>query len=226
MRAGARRRIVVALFIVLVVGISVGVGATTAAIKTNGGDVLQGTLSGLAQVLRLEDPMPPVGPAAQFDIPLDTIQQVWVDFPRVVIETVDRVLVGPFSAFAGIAQLLRIDSLGTSAEIPFAAIQQIAFNGEGFRPLPREWLGQNWLNQRLYVAKKTAAAASSVEQMESTASEAVASTGEDEIIWNGAAATPETTPAASSGELPWWVLLVGLAVLIGVFFLIPSGSSS
>ncbi len=157
---GTRQVMAGVLVAAVLIGLSLASSAATVSLKTNGGDVIQGTLSGLAAVLRLEDPTPPVGPAAQFDIPLSSIQQIWVNFPRVVIETVDHVIIGPFSAFAGIAQMLRVEQLGTVTEIPFTAVRQIAFNDEGFRPLPREWLGRDWLNQRLYVVEKTAVASS------------------------------------------------------------------
>ncbi len=217
----------------VLVGLSWASSATTVSLKTNGGDVLQGTLSGLAAVLRLEDPTPPVGPAAQFDLPLSSIQQIWVNFPRVVIETVDHVIIGPFSAFAGIAQMLRVEQLGTVTEIPFTAVRQIAFNGEGFRELPREWLGRDWLNQRLYVVQKTAVASTSsgpaptAFETEPVATDTPieSETGSD-VVWNGAAPAAPATTSSTSGGLPWWVLLIGVAVVFAAFFLIPSGKGA
>ncbi len=235
MSAKRTRYVMAALCVaaVLLLGVSPALNAETASVKTNGGDVLQGDLFGLAAMLRLEDPTPPVGPAAQFDIPLSSIQQIWVDFPRVVIETAERVIVGPYSAFAGIAQMLRLERLGTVTEIPFAAVRQIAFGDEGFRQLPREWLGQDWLNQRLYVVNKTTgtpAVGTSTSTFESepvsvdTSTEAEAAT---DVVWNGAApVAPAATTTSTSGELPWWVLLIGVAVLVAAFLLIPTGSSA
>jgi hypothetical protein len=224
---------------VFIVGVSPALDAETVSVKANGGDVLQGALSGLAAMLRLEDPTPPVGPAAQFDIPLSSIQQIWVDFPRVVIETAEHVIVGPFSAFAGIAQMLRVERLGRVTEIPFTAVRQIAFGDAGFRQLPREWLGRDWLNQRLYVVNKTAgtsaASPSVVSPSAATAfeSEPVSvvdtspesdSENASEVVWNGAApVAPQAATTSTSGELPWWVLLIGVAVLLAAFVLIPSG---
>jgi hypothetical protein len=236
MSAKRTRHVMAALCLaaVILLGVSPALNAETVSVKTNGGDVLQGTLSGLAAMLRLEDPTPPVGPAAQFDIPLSSIQQIWVDFPRVVIETAEHVIVGPYSAFAGIAQLLRVERLGTVTEIPFAAVRQIAFGDEGFRQLPREWLGRNWLNQRLYVVNKTsgtpAVATSTTSVFESEPAAVDTSTESEtatEVVWNGAApVAPATTTTSTSGELPWWVLLVGVALLVAVFFLVPSGSGA
>ncbi len=234
MSAKGTRQVMAGLWVAgILIGLSLASSAATVSLKTNGGDVIQGTLSGLAAVLRLEDPTPPVGPAAQFDIPLSSIQQIWVNFPRIVIETVDHVIIGPFSAFAGIAQMLRVEQLGTVTEIPFTAVRQIAFNDEGFRPLPREWLGRDWLNQRLYVVEKTAvASASSATTAATLETEPVAtdtpteSESGSDVVWNGAApAAPATTPSASGG-LPWWVLLIGVAVVFAAFLLIPSGKGA
>jgi hypothetical protein len=223
------KRVAVGLSIAAVVlGVAVAAGAATVSVRTNGGDVIQGTLSGLAQMLRLADPAPAVGPAAQFDIPLDSIQQIWVDFPRVVIETADRVLIGPFSAFAGIAQLLRIDQVGSFTEIPFAAIRQIAFGDAGFEELPRDWLGQGWLNQRVYMVGKAVApsgvSVSAPTTVEPEFAAVETATDTDEVVWNGAAA-PATTPS-TSGELPWWVLLIGAAAVFALFLFLPRGGGS
>ena len=233
MNVKATRQVMAGLLVAgVLMGLSLASSATTVSLKTNHGDVLQGTLSGLAAVLRLEDPTPPVGPAAQFDIPVSSIQQIWVNFPRVVIETVDHVIIGPFSAFSGIDQMLRIEQLSSVTEIPFTAVRQIAFEDEGFRPLPREWLGRDWLNQRLYVVEKTAAistssgtASAALETEPVVTDTSTESETASDVVWNGAApvAPAATTPA--SGELPWWVLLVGVAVLIAAFFLIPSGGA-
>jgi hypothetical protein len=234
MTAKRTRRVLVSLLVIAVlVGLSMAGGAVTVAVKTNGGHVLQGALSGLGPTLRLQDPTPPVGPAAQFDIPLASIEQMWVNFPRVVIETTDHVIVGPYSAFAGIAQLLKIESAGSVTEVPFAAVQAIAFNGASFHTLPREWLGRDWLNQRSYVVNKTAgvigeAAVATVAAEVETETQVVTTSlvnESDEVIWNGAAAV-EPAPAASTGQLPWWLALVAVAVVVAVFFLVPTGSGA
>jgi len=114
----------------------------------------------------------------------------------------------------------------------------------GFHELPREWLGQGWLDQRGRVIQKTVqevAAAAAVLQAASatTTSPSASSTGtawnealagtstlpSETVVWNGAVPA-EPAPSTSSGELPWWVLLVGVAVLFGVFLLVPTGGGS
>jgi len=245
MRANKRTWVLAGLLVASCVALfSSASCAQAVSLKTNDGRVVQGDLSGLASVLRLVDPAPAVGPAALFDIPVSTIQQVWVDFPRVVIETIDRVFVAPYSAFSGIAQMLKVEQGNSLAQIPFTAIRQIALDGSGFRALPREWLGQQWLNQRVYVATKsnilptlrnaplqtsvaataTTFAAPAIATTTTTPTVTLTTADEDEVVWNGA--VPEPAPATSSGELPWWVLLVGLAALFAVFILLPSGSGS
>jgi len=220
------------LILTAMVGVAPAAAGQEVSILTNAGDVLQGALSGLAPILRLADPTPKVGPAMQFDVPIPSIQQLWVDFPRIVIETAERVLVAPYSAFTGIAELLRVEAGSDLVQIPFTAIRQIAFDGNAFRPLPREWLGWQWLNQRVYVKEKTATAAAASSGAAAVAVAPVVapivpvvSDADDEIVWNGALPT-EPAPTAPSGELPGWVLLVGLAVLLGLFFLLPQGSGS
>jgi len=233
MTAKGTRRVLASLLVAAaLVGLSMAGNAVTVAVKTNGGHVLQGTLSGLAPTLRLQDPTPPVGPAAQFDIPLASIEQMWINFPRVVIETADHVIVGPYSAFAGIAQLLRIEEAGSVTEVPFAAVQAIAFNGAAFHALPREWLGRDWLNQRGYAVNKTAGAVGAVAAAAATEAEAEPlivsaplAEGGDEVIWNGALPA-EPAPTASSGELPWWVLLIGVAVVVALFLFLPAGKGA
>jgi hypothetical protein len=225
---GTRRVLAGFLVAAVLVGLSMAGGAVTVAVKTNGGHVLQGALSGLGPTLRLQDPTPPVGPAAQFDIPLAAIDQMWVNFPRVVIETADHVIVGPYSAFAGIAQLLKIENAGSVTEVPFAAIQALAFHGAAFHPLPREWLGRDWLNQRTYVVNKTAGAvgaAAAVAEAEAQVVTTPLVDGGDEIIWSGATPT-EAAPTSSSGELPWWVLLIGVAIVVALFLFLPAGTGA
>jgi hypothetical protein len=222
---GTRRVLAGFLVAAVLVGLSMAGGAVTVAVKTNGGHVLQGALSGLGPTLRLQDPTPPVGPAAQFDIPLAAIEQMWVNFPRVVIETADHVIVGPYSAFAGIAQLLKIENAGNVTEVPFAAIQAIAFNGAAFHPLPREWLGRDWLNQHSYVVNKTAGAVGTVAQAVTEVVLTPLAEGGDEVIWSGATPT-EPAPTSSSGELPWWVLLIGVAIVVALFLFLPVGKGA
>ena len=225
---GTRRVLASLLVAAVLVGLSMAGSAVTVAVKTNGGHVLQGALSGLGPTLRLQDPTPPVGPAAQFDIPLASIEQMWVNFPRVVIETADHVIVGPYSAFAGIAQLLKIENAGNVTEVPFAAVQAIAFNGAAFHPLPREWLGRDWLNQRGYVVNKTVGTVGAAATVMQAVTEVVLTPlvdGGDEIVWSGA--TPaEPAPTSSSGQLPWWVLLIGVAIVVALFLFLPAGTGA
>jgi len=92
--------------------ISISSAAIPAYVLTNTRDVLSGSLSGLGEMLRLNRPVdqPFVGPDMQFDVPIELIKQITFDFPRVIVETATRTLIAPFSAFAGISELLTLDT--------------------------------------------------------------------------------------------------------------------
>jgi hypothetical protein len=235
MRARGTSRILASLLVIAAIaGLSLTGSATTAAVKTTAGHVLQGVLTGLGPMLRLEDPTPHAAPAAPFAIPLDSIRQVWVDFPRVIIETADHVIVGPYSAFAGIAQLLKIGEGSSATELPFSAVQAIALNGASFQPIPREWQGRGWLSQIPGVVSKATgaappiapAAAPTVTSIVPVVTLPTTTAAETEIeveAQEGVStdATPEVQPAASSGGFPWWIGLVIVAGLYAVFVLLP-----
>jgi hypothetical protein len=205
---------------VCILAAAVSAGAVPALVRTNAGEVFQGGLSGLAPTLRLADPFSRVGPAAQYDIPLSSILQISVDFPRIVVETDDRVYIGPYSAFSGIADELRIDEHGASTGIFTTTLSAVALNGQSFRPLPREWLGRGWLGPGVFVLEKTSAAA----EPAPTPSRTTASVAEsdDDIIWG--ALTPTETPAEEPAGLPWWVGLVAVAALVALLLLSTGGS--
>ena len=120
---------------------------TQAVILTTTGHVMEGSVSGLAAVIRLTAPesVTFIGPGGQIDIPLEAIRQITVDFPRVVIETDEHLVVGPFSAFRGIDELLRIKRGGDLYNLPTASLRAIALHGNSLRSVPREWLGSGYL---------------------------------------------------------------------------------
>ncbi|MEW5826146.1 MAG: hypothetical protein AB1778_04885 [Candidatus Bipolaricaulota bacterium] len=195
-----------------------------ASVRTNAGTVATGTLQGLASTLRLVDVSPLVGPAMQYDIPLDAIQQLWVEFPRIVIETAEYILVGPFSAFTGLDELLRVEGRGSIAEIPLLAVDTIAFGGRGFNPLPRHWLGDRWLNHPLFVLRKAASGigdAAPTAVIASPIASAETPAGET-IIWNSLEPAIAEEPEAAA--LPAWVGLLAIAALLAIIFLVPRGS--
>jgi hypothetical protein len=208
---------------VCILAAAVSAGAVPALVRTNAGEVFQGGLSGFAPTLRLADPFSRVGPAAQYDIPLSSILQISVDFPRIVVETDDRVYIGPYSAFSGIADQLRMDERGVTTEILTTTLSAVALNEQPFRPLPREWLGRGWLGPGVFVLEKTSAAAEPAPTLARTIA-SVAESGDEDIVWG--ALTPTETPAEEPAGLPWWVglIAVGLIVALVVFSSSSSGS--
>ena len=237
MDGGERRsaRVLWPLGLLLVLAITLPVSAVPALVRTNAGTVLQGGLSGLAPTLRLVDPGPRVGPATQYDIPLSSILQIFVDFPRIVVETADRVFIAPYSAFSGIGQELRVDDHGVGTGIPTTGLAAIALNGQPFRALPREWMTTEWLNQRVRILERSRQAAEQAAELGGATvcsscgasapmpSAAQQEADESDLIWGEL--TPVETPAEQTGALPWWVGLIAVALIVGLL-LLSSGSSS
>jgi hypothetical protein len=224
MRRGVRgsARVLWACSLLLILAVALPAGAVPALVRTNAGEVLQGGLSGLAPVLRLVDPHPLVGPAAQYDIPLSSILQIFVDFPRIVVETADRVYIGPYSTFSGIDQELRLDERGVGTGILATTLSAIALNGQPFRPLPREWTGRGFLVlEKASQAAKVATAAASAPARTIAQSD---TTTEDDLIWGEL--TPTETPVQETAGLPWWVGLVAVGLIVALLLLSSTGSSS
>ena len=105
----SRWRSMVVLLLVGAAAISTSVtgqtGGLTAQVLTNEGKTLRGELGGIRSPIRLDVSAfaPSIGPDQAYDIPLAAVRQITIDFARVVVETADRVFIGPFSAFRGIA---------------------------------------------------------------------------------------------------------------------------
>jgi len=195
--------------------------AVPAVILTNVGQIAEGSLSGLAPVLRLlpTDGVRSIGPGHQFDVPLASIRQITLDFPRIVIETADRTLIGPYSSFVGIPEVLRLNRAGeSSVTIPTASLRAIALNGNPLRPVPRVWLGDGYLSMPEISGASPFVAA---EYAGSTISQP--STDTDLTIWNGL--IPEYVPEEPA-ELPWWVGLLGVGVLVAIVYFLASTSAS
>lgn len=223
-----RQRLLRAMTVLLVGGIAAGAAipasAVPAVILTNVGQVAEGELTGLASVLRLlaTDGVTSVGPGPQFDVPLASVLQITLDFPRIVIETEDRTLVGPYSSFRGIPQALQLDRAGEpTITIPTSSLRAIALNGHALHAVPRVWLGDGHLSMPELAAASPFVAA---ECEDCTISTPQATADADLTpIWNGLSA--EYVPEESD-ELPWWVGLLGVAALIIVAYLLTSSAAS
>ena len=203
---------------------AVAAGAVPAVILTNVGQVAEGTLSGIAPVLRLlaTDGIRSIGPGPQFDVSLGSIRQITLDFPRIVIETDTRTLIGPFSSFSGISEVLQLDRVGApTASIPTSSLRAIALNGSALRPVPRVWLGDGHLSMP-EIAGAVPFVAAECENCTITTTRTTATTDTDLTpVWNGI--TPEYVPEEPE-SLPWWVGLLGVAALIVIAFLLTSAS--
>lgn len=218
-------RLAVAVLLIggTVTGAAIAAGAVPAVILTNLGQVAEGSLTGIAPVIRLlaTDGATSVGPGRQFDVPLSSIRQITLDFPRVVIETDDRTLIGPYSSFSGISEALQLARTGEpSVKIPVSSLRAIALNGHALRPVPRVWLGNGHLSMPEITAAAPFVAA---ECADCTISQAQPDTDADLTpIWNGL--TPTYVPEEPEA-LPWWVGLLGVAALLVVAFLLTTSAT-
>ncbi len=181
----------------------------SARILTTAGETAEGALSGILPTIRLDagELTNYVGPFQAFDIPRETIRQITLDFPRVVVETEDRVFVGPYSAYRGISELLTLQRGTGWLSVPTASVRAIALHGYGFHPVPREWLANAFL-----VMPRSAP------------SSALRLAGEEPAVQP----QPRTSPAATAqAEVPTepqeetagWVGAVIVIVLIALVFL-------
>jgi len=220
------------LVLVITAAAALSAGAIPATVLTNTGYQDRGDLTGLGQILRLVRPTDPplVGPDVQYDVPLSSIRQITFDFPRVIIETATRTLVGPFATFLGIDEnVIFRPTNGDSDSIPVAALRAIALNGNDLRKVPREWLGTQFLSEpdvvpgsNVQPLAATDGAACDDCTIDTTSFEPV-SPADETPIWN--TITPTLQPEEPAAELPWWLGLLGVAALVGVFYVLSTQSS-
>ncbi|MFC2083009.1 hypothetical protein ACFLSG_03120 [Candidatus Bipolaricaulota bacterium] len=202
-------------------GLAFGATATQATVLTNLGGVADGTLAGLASMIQLRAPdeVTVIGPMQQYNIPLSAIRQISFDFPRLVIETETGVIIGPYSAFFGIDELLTLETGSGKGriEIPVTSLRAIALHGSGLRAVPREWMGDHFLSTPEIVSASPLLA----EDCDNcTITTPVASTVDSTPIWN--TITPETPVEEPSEEFPWWLGVLGVAALVVLFYFISS----
>jgi hypothetical protein len=208
------------------VGLVVSASGVPAIVLTNTGERAEGALIGLAPTLRLQRPfdVPFVGPDMQFDVPLSSILQITLDFPRVIIETAARTLIGPFSAISGLPEVLNLDLGGSGTrEFATAALRAIALNGSGLRSVPREWMGSGFLTEP-EVTVSSAITDAACGDCAITTSTISGTDAGDTPIWN--TITPSFQPEEPASAIPWWVGLLGVAGLVGLFYILSTSSSS
>ncbi len=139
---GCSLGMLVCMLLFLVVGIAQE-SAIPVQILTNNGDLVEGKLANLASIIRLNVTAPAtnVGPAQALDILTSTISQITVNFPKIVIETPSRTYVGPFSAFAGIPEVLTIEQQETIQNLKIAGLRAMALHGVSLHEPPPGLLG-------------------------------------------------------------------------------------
>jgi len=186
----------------------VALGAGTNLLETTTGSVIDGTITGIAPVLRLD-----YSPHGNFDIPLSTVVQIVIDFPRVVIETPTRVYIGPYSAFSGIDDVLTLQRGESRRDIPFAALRAIAPNGHSFHTIPRTWIENGFLTLPAVLN-----IAPSREQENTTVATRTLEKTTSPQTWDE---LYQTATIPQQEEVPWWLLLLitaGLGVLFYMSF--------
>ena len=211
--------VVVSVFLLLFLLCVGTLGGAPATFMTTTGETVQGSLSGISSIIRLSVPPPVtyIGPAQAFDIDLSTIRQILIDFPRVVVETEDRVYIGPFSAFSGISQLLTLTDGRTTNSFSTASLRAIALHGESFHPLPREWMGDGFLSMPdATTASPVTMSMDSVRERVEEEYDAVVPAS----TWND---LYPTTPPPLEETTPWWVGMLIVAGLVGLVYFGLSG---
>lgn len=224
-----RKTALVSLVILILAAFgSMAVSAQSATVLTNKGGIATGTLAGISDLLRLNAPdmVELIGPAMQYDIPIDAIKQITFDFPRVVIDTIFGVLIGPFSAFDGIGEILTLSRPDGDLDLHVTALRAITLNNHGLRPVPREWLGDRFLSEPEILAAAPIASAEDCDSCGITvpvSSDSTSASGETPLWEFDPVAT---APEESSGELPWWVGILGVAAIVVVLYLLTSSGGT
>ena len=222
------RRCLVLIAAAVLLGCVASLAATEATVLTNLGGIAGGALTGLDPIIQLRTPneVRVIGPMQQYDIPLTSILQISLDFPRVVIETETGVVIGPYSAFLGIAEVLSLTTESGTLPIPITSVRAIALHGRALKAVPREWMGDRFLSE----PEIFAASPLQVEPCEDctvttpTTSSTSATSSESSVVWNSI--TPEAVVEEPSNGLPWWIGVLGVGALVILLYILGSSSSS
>jgi len=206
--------------------LALGTSAAEVTVLTNLGGVANGFLMGISPVisLRAPDEVTVIGPMQQYDLPLSSIRQISCDFPRLVIETETGVIIGPYSAFGGINELLKLNSGNGVIEIPVTSLRAIAFHGSSLQAVPREWMGNHFLSEPEIVSA-TPLLVTGCDDCSITVPATVSAdtTVDTTPIWN--TITPDI-PTEEASEFPWWMGMIGVGALVVLFYFLSSGQSA
>lgn len=203
--------VLLVLITLLVISVSLagGGGGVAALVLDNNGKLAEGSLTGISPVIRLNVPrsVSPFGPPQAFDIPLSTVRQITLDFPRLIVETNERVYLGPFSAFSGVSELLllRIRKGDETLRFPTTSLRAIALHGNPLGPVPREWLGDGFLTLPEVITAQA---------FKAEVSETLPEEPSERIYWEE---LYPTLPPEPTQESQWWLnalIFAGLAALV------------
>jgi len=203
-----QRKVVLVLVIISLFWTGLAVSGADIVLTTIGHEIT-GTVSGIGAVVGL-DIVPAAGPVSVFDIPKSEIRQITIDFPRIIVETKDKVYIGPFSDFSGLKEMITLEEGGKTITIPLAGLRAVALNGNALHPVPREWLGDQFLTKPVILAAPS---------QEAPAETIVASPSPKEHPINWAQINPTPVIPAEGGGTPWWVGLVLVVGITGLIYL-------
>ena len=127
---------------------TLAVGGVEGVILTNNGALISGGVMGLSPDLRINVPRAAYwyGSPEIARIPLASVRQITIDFPRLIVETADSVYLTPFSCVTGIAERLLVSDNGEIHDLPLTSLRAIALHGTALGDVPREWLGDAYLS--------------------------------------------------------------------------------
>jgi hypothetical protein len=181
-------------------------GTEASQLKTTTGNIISGTIIGIAPVLRLD-----YSTHQHADISLSDVMQIVIDFPRVVVETPTRVYIGPYSSFSGIDEFITIQDKQTKVQIPFASLRAIAPNGHTFHELPRTWLQDGFVEYPTVLDIEPLTVQETTDTTKTTWEETTSPQTWEELY------QPTTIPEQKA-ETPLWVLLLTLVGLGAVIY--------
>ena len=206
-----RSSLIVLLVLITLLVISVsfagGGGGAAALVLDNNGKLVEGSLIGIGPNVRLHVPHSAswFGPPQVFDIPLSTVRQITVDFPRLIVETNERVYLGPFSAFTGISEHLALRTKDETLNFPTSSLRAIALHGNPLGPVPRQWLGSEFLTMPEVLTAQA---------FKAEVSETPPEEPSERIYWEE---LYPTLPPEPTQETSWWLnmlIFAGLAALV------------
>jgi len=209
--------VLLVLITLLVISVSLagGSGGVAALVLDNNGKLAEGSLTGISPVIRLNVPrsVSPFGPPQAFDISLSTVRQITLDFPRLIVETSERVYLGPFSAFSGVSELLSLRKGNETLGFPTTSLRAIALHGNPLGPVPRQWLGDEFLTLPEVITAQA---------LKAEGGETLLEEPSERIYWEE---LYPTLPPEPTQESQWWLnalIFAGLAALV-YFSLISNG---